>query len=59
MLFVAEYELNWDALDAVVAKKMDWNEIRPDGFRSSASTSGPIATAFRGIAVIEATASKP
>jgi len=33
MLFVAEYELTWPTLDAAIAKRLEWNEVMPDGFR--------------------------
>lgn len=33
MLFVAEYTFDWHSLEAVVAKRMDWDDIRPEGFR--------------------------
>lgn len=33
MLFVAEYEFGWDALSAVVAKRLEWGEAQPEGFR--------------------------
>ena len=33
MLFVAEYELNWDALEDAVAKRLEWGEVKPDSFR--------------------------
>lgn len=54
MLFVAEYDLSWDALDAVVAKKLEWDEVAPEGFRFVGeyvwTDHDP---PFRGIAVIE------
>lgn len=33
MLFVAEYEFEWEALSAVVAKRLEWGHALPDGFR--------------------------
>jgi hypothetical protein len=55
MLFVAEYELSWEALDAVIAKRLEWDEAMPDGFRFVGEyvwqDSGP---PFRGVAIIEA-----
>lgn len=55
MLFVAEYELSWDALEAVIAKRLEWDEATPDGFRFIGEyvwqDSDP---PFRGVAIIEA-----
>lgn len=55
MLFVAEYELSWDALEAVIAKRLEWDEAMPDGFRFIGEyvwqDSDP---PFRGVAIIEA-----
>jgi hypothetical protein len=55
MLFVAEYELSWDALEAVIAKRLEWDEAMPDGFRFVGEyvwqDSDP---PFRGVAIIEA-----
>ncbi len=55
MLFVAEYQVNWDQLEAAVAKRLDWQEIKPEGFKYHGEylwhdTDPP----FRGIAIIEA-----
>ncbi len=33
MLFVAEYELTWDTLESAMAKRMEWDEAKPDSFR--------------------------
>jgi len=33
MLFVAEYEFSWDTLEAAMAKRLEWDEHRSDGFR--------------------------
>lgn len=55
MLFVAEYELSWEALEAVIAKRLEWDEAMPDGFRFVGEyvwqDSDP---PFRGVAIIEA-----
>ncbi len=55
MLFVAEYELTWDALEAVIAKRLEWETAQPDGFRFVGEyvwqDDDP---PFRGVAVIEA-----
>ena len=55
MLFVAEYELSWDALEAVIAKRLEWDEAMPDGFRFIGEyvwqDSDP---PFRGVAIVEA-----
>ena len=55
MLFVAEYEFGWDALSTVIAKRIEWGEALPEGFRFVGEyvwTSG--APPFRGVAVVEA-----
>src|SRR5512134_3502148 len=55
MLFVAEYEFGWDALSAVVAKRIEWGEALPEGFRYVGEyvwANGE--PAFRGVAVVEA-----
>jgi len=55
MLFVAEYELTWDTLDAAVAKRIEWGEIQPDGFRFLGEYVWPDRDPpFRGVAIIEA-----
>ena len=33
MLFVAEYELQWEMLDAAIAKRLEWATAMPEGFR--------------------------
>ena len=55
MLFIAEYEFGWDALSAVIAKRIEWGEALPEGFRFVgeyvwANGEPP----FRGVAVVEA-----
>ncbi len=32
MLFVAEYELGWDQLENAMAKRLEWNDVRPEDF---------------------------
>jgi hypothetical protein len=55
MLFVAEYEFGWDALSAVVAKRLEWDMAQPDGFRFVGEYIWhDRVPPFRGIAVIEA-----
>jgi Domain of unknown function (DUF3303) len=55
MLFVAEYELSWEMLEAAVAKRLEWQHAQPRGFRFVAEYVWPDADpAFRGVAVIEA-----
>jgi hypothetical protein len=55
MLFVAEYEFGWDALTTVVAKRLEWGEAQPDGFRFVGEYIWQDREPpFRGIAVIEA-----
>lgn len=54
MLFVAEYEFGWDALSAVIAKRIEWGEALPEGFRFVGEwvwANGE--PAFRGVAVVE------
>jgi hypothetical protein len=54
MLFVAEYEITWESLDAAVAKRIEWGEVMPDGFRFLGEyvwQSG--LPPFRGVAIIE------
>ena len=55
MLFVAEYEFGWESLSSVVAKRLEWREVQPDGFHFVGeyiwSDRDP---PFRGVAVIEA-----
>lgn len=55
MLFVAEYEFEWEALSAVIAKRIEWGEAQPEGFRFVGEyvwTDGE--PPFRGVAIIEA-----
>lgn len=33
MLFVAEYELTWEALEGAMAKRLEWDDHCPRGFR--------------------------
>src|SRR5262250_3351811 len=55
MLFVAEYELTWDALEAVIARRLEWDTAQPDGFRFVGEYVWQDADPpFRGVAVIEA-----
>src|SRR5713101_2403977 len=55
MLFVAEYELNWDALDAMIAKRLEWDDAKPDGFRFIGEyVWQDREPPFRGVAIIEA-----
>ncbi len=55
MLFVAEYEVQWDMLEAAAAKRLEWNEADHPGFRFVGeyvwSSGDP---AFRGVAVFQA-----
>jgi hypothetical protein len=54
MLFVAEYEFDWDALSTVVAKRLEWGEALPDGFRFVGEYVWPQREpAFRGVAIID------
>jgi Domain of unknown function (DUF3303) len=55
MLFVAEYELGWEALEACIAKRLEWDDVQPEGFRFVGEYFWQDGEApFRGIAVIEA-----
>jgi hypothetical protein len=55
MLFVAEYEFGWESLSAVVAKRLEWDGVQPDGFRFVGEYIWQDREPpFRGIAVIEA-----
>ena len=55
MLFVAEYEVRWDMLEAAVAKRLEWDEGKPDDFRFLGEYVWPAGEPpFRGIAVFEA-----
>ena len=55
MLFVAEYEFGWDALSAVVAKRIEWDAAQPQGFRFVGEYIWhDKEPPFRGLAVIEA-----
>lgn len=54
MLFVAEYELDWDDLEMAAAKRMEWQEVMPETFRFVGEYvwhNG--APPFRGIAIFE------
>jgi hypothetical protein len=33
MIFVAEYELTWENFEMAIAKRMEWDDVRPDTFR--------------------------
>lgn len=55
MLFVAEYDLNWDTFEVAVAKRLEWDVERPDDFRYIgeyvwADRDPP----FRGVVIFEA-----
>ncbi len=55
MLFVAEYDLTWDMMDAAIAKRIEWADQMPEGFQFVgeyvwADRDPP----FRGVAIIEA-----
>jgi len=55
MLFVAEYELTWPALDAAIAKRLEWDDAKPDGFRFVGEYVWQDGDPpFRGVAIIEA-----
>lgn len=55
MLFVAEYELTWDTLEAAMAKRLEWDELRPKGFRYIGEYVWQDGDpAFRGVVIFEA-----
>src|SRR5262245_20725810 len=55
MLFVAEYELSWETLEAAVAKRIEWGELQPEGFHFIGEYVWPDGDPpFRGIAIIDA-----
>ncbi len=55
MLFVAEYGFGWEALTSVVAKRLEWDEVQPEGFRFVGEYVWQAGEpAFRGVAIIEA-----
>lgn len=55
MLFVAEYELEWEHLEAVIAKRLEWDAVQPAGFRFVGEyVWQDHAPPFRGVAIIEA-----
>lgn len=55
MLFVAEYELTWAALDAVIAKRLEWDDAKPEGFHFIGEYVWQDGEPpFRGVAIIEA-----
>ncbi len=55
MLFVAEYEFGWEMLEAVVAKRLEWGEAQPDGFRFVGEyVWQDHDPPFRGVAIIDA-----
>jgi hypothetical protein len=55
MLFVAEYELTWPTLDAAIAKRLEWDDAKPDGFRFVGEYVWQDGEPpFRGVAIIEA-----
>jgi hypothetical protein len=54
MLFVAEYSLGWDGLEAAAAKRLEWPEVRPETFRFVSEYIWHDGdTPFRGIAIID------
>jgi hypothetical protein len=55
MLFVAEYEVRWESLEAVVARRLEWDAVRPDDFRFVGEYVWQDRDPpFRGVAIIEA-----
>ena len=55
MLFVAEYELDWEMLDAAMAKRLELDEAMPEGFRFVGEyVWQEREPAFRGVVIFEA-----
>lgn len=55
MLFVAEYEFSWDTLEAAMARRLEWNETKPDTFRYVGEYIWQDGDPpFRGVAIFEA-----
>lgn len=54
MLFVAEYELEWETLEAAVARRIDWGEHQPEGFHFIGEYVWPDGDPpFRGVAIVD------
>ena len=54
-MFVAEYEVTWEALDAVVAKRLEWDAVKPDYFEFIGEyVWQDHDPPFRGVAIIDA-----
>jgi hypothetical protein len=54
MLFVAEYTFDWPALEAVVAKRIEWDDARPEGFRFVGEyVWKEVDPPFRGIVIVD------
>lgn len=55
MLFIAEYELSWETLEPVIAKRIEWDAVQPEGFRLVGEYVWQDRDPpFRGVAIIEA-----
>lgn len=55
MLFVAEYEFTWEMLEAVIAKRMEWDTEKPDDFRFVGEyVWQDHDPPFRGVVIVEA-----
>ena len=55
MLFVVEYQIGWETLEAAIAKRLEWGDSPPDGFRYIGEYIWQDADPpFRGVAIIEA-----
>lgn len=55
MIFVIEYTVAWADLDTVLAKRMEWEGVRPAGFKYVGEWVWQQAEPpFRGMAVVEA-----
>jgi hypothetical protein len=55
MLFVAEYSVSWDGLEAAVAKRLEWGELKPETFKYLGEyTWHDGDPPFRGVTIFEA-----
>lgn len=55
MLFIVEYDLTWENLEPVIAKRIEWDAAQPEGFRLIGEyVWQDHDPPFRGVAIIEA-----
>ena len=54
MLFVAEYELDWEQLENAMAKRLEWNDVHPEDFSFVGEYIWQAGEPpFRGVAIID------